>query len=287
MKVYLAGVEQGGPQKVASEIPNAFYSYYYIRQGPKCIKNAKKYHELVFIDSGAHSFFAETENIGSAHNTIKKSKTKDTPDEYMAKYLIWLVQNYEYYDYYAELDIGEIVGQKKVNYWRQQLIDNNIFDKCVTVYHPYCMDWNDYLEMLEQSQSKYIALEGDRNTRTRLNYNKYLKPAYEQGIKVHGFAMTKIEVMRNYPFYSVDSTSWLQPQMYGTIPIFNKGRITCVVWKKEKEYLKFPKKINLSILRGDDKELIRIYTMKIAIETYKELETYYTNLWNKRGILWH
>ena len=205
----------------------------------------------------------------------------------MADYLKWLVQNYKYYDYYAELDIGEIVGQKKVNQWRQQLIDNNVFDKCVTVYHPRCCTWEDYLEMLKQTQSGYVALEGDRKGRTRLNYNKYLKPAYKQGIKVHGFAMTKIEVLKNYPFYSVDSASWLQPQMYGTIPYFDKGKLTCLSYNKEKHFLKKPKNMNLDILRGEDKKVTRIYTMQLAIKAYKEMQDYYTNLWNKRGILWH
>ena len=38
--------------------------------------------------------------------------------------------------------------------------------------------------------------------------------------------------------------------------------------------------------RGEDKKVTRIYTMKLAIKAYEELEKYYTKLWEAKGILW-
>ena len=287
MKIYLAAVEGGGCKPVRDKIESALYSFYYIKRSKQCIKDAKKLHRSVFIDSGAHSFFAETEGIGSANHKIKKSKTKGTPQEYFEIYLSWLVENYEYYDYYAELDIGELVGQQTVNDWREQLKIKGVFDKCITVFHPTCMDWNDYTRMLDDSESGFIALEGDRNSiRKRLNYNKYLKPANERQIKVHGFAMTKQDVLNSFPFYSVDSASWLQAQMYGTLPCFINGKLTALRWADKKHYLRYHK-MNLDRLRSDDKQAQRIYTMELSILAYKEMEEYYTNLWTKRGIIWN
>ena len=288
MLVYLAGVEGGDPQRVREHIEYAFYSYYYLRKKDTQLEGAKECHKVLFIDSGAHSFFSEMadEGIESASVHKKKSKTKETPQEYFDKYLEWLIKNYHRIDYYAELDIGEIVGQETVLEWRKRLKEHNIYDKCVTVYHPKVMTWEDYIDMLEDSQSGYVALEGDRSGRKRLNYNKLIKPAYERGIKVHGFAMTKTEVLKNYPFYSVDSTSWLQSEMYGTIPFHNDGRIQGCRYKDKDKLIQKLGDLDVNILFGEDKALRRLYTMKIGIKAYKEYEQFYTELWQKRNINW-
>ena len=290
MLIYLAGAEGAEPQKVKNEIEYAFYSYYYLRNGkrPQVMEGTKEAHKILFIDSGAHSFFSEMaeEGIESASVHKKKSKTKESPEEYFNKYLIWLVQNYDKYDYFAELDIGEIVGQKKVLEWRELLKKNNLYDKCVTVYHPNIMNWQDYIDMLEDSESKYIALEGDRSGRKRLNYNKLIKPAYDRGIKVHGFAMTKTEVLRNHPFYSVDSTSWLQSEMYGTIPFHEQGKIKAVRFKDQKKFTDRLGKLDTEILFGEDLAKRRLYNMRLGIKAYKEYEQFYTELWQKRNINW-
>jgi hypothetical protein len=289
MKIYLAGVCGQTKSPYRGEIENAFYSYYYMRKDKKNkkITNAKKYHQLVFVDSGAHTFFSEDETLGNAGVHQKKTKMLETPQEYFNKYVVWLKQNYQHYDYFAELDIGDIVGQKLVNEWREVLKKENLYSKCVTVYHPGCMNWKDYIDMLEDSTSKYVALEGDRNNRARLPYLKLIKECYTRGIKVHGFAMTKDSVMSNYPFYSVDSTSWLQTSMYGFVPYFDKNKIKSVAYKDKKL---FSNKIggdwDIKLLDNPNKEEKRFYEHRIGINAYKQAQKYYTKLWRKKGINW-
>ena len=290
MKIYLAGVEGGDTGEIKGLIDYAFYSYYYMRNSKtKLIKGAKSLHKLVFVDSGAHSFFSEDETLANAGVHSKKTKTKGTPEDYFKKYVVWLKENYQHYDYFAELDIGEIVGQKRVREWREILKKNGLYSKCVSVYHPSVMSIDDYKNMLKDSESKYVALEGDRSNRKRLPYNKLIKIAYDQGIKVHGFAMTKREVMKKYPFYSVDSTTWKVGVQYGTIPYFYKTQVEKIDYgkniKKEK-LLKIIKDIDLDKLYCKDKKTARQYLLQLGIKAYKLANKYYTKLWEQRNIKW-
>ena len=292
MKIYLASIENQCIEPTRHLIDNAFYSYYYMRKkkSPPIVQ-AKSKHQFVFVDSGAHTFFSELAGKGQESASVhkKKTKTKETPDEYFENYLIWLKKYYDCLDYYAELDIGEIVGQEKVRQWRERLKKNNLYDKCVTVYHPDVMSWEDYIAMLEDSESKYIALEGDRSNRPRLPYNKLIKVAYEKGIKVHGFAMTKKSVMEGYPFYSVDSTSWNSASMYGCFPAFINGAITNIPFGKhlnKEKILKQIKDIDLDKLYSKDKKELREYQQQLGIFAYQKASKHYTKLWERRNIKW-
>ncbi len=291
MLIFLAGLEQTEPKHVGilkSRVPNAFYSYYYMRKDKtdKKITGVKKYHDIVFVDSGAHTFFSEDDKLGAAGVHKKKTKTVESHQEYFDNYVIWLKRNYEHYDYFAELDIGDIIGQKKVNEWREILKKENLYSKCVTVYHPDCMSWEDYINMLEDSQSKYVALEGDRRHRKRLPYIKLIKECYKRNIKVHGFAMTKDNVMSKLPFYSVDSTSWKSGEMYGAIPYFNGTKIQNAHVKKLKDAAKAGCRFNLDLLHHENMTENRLYRLIAGINAYKEAQIYYTKLWKKRGINW-
>ncbi len=285
MKIYLAGSESSFGQMFGNKIENAFYSYYYLRQTKKNLPKVKL-HQLLFVDSGAHTFFSENENVESASSRTKKSKTKETPDQYFLNYVKWLKVNYDRLDYYAELDIGEIIGQNKVRKWREILKAEGLYKKCVPVYHPSLMSWKDYLNLLDTLESGYIAIEGDRKSRGRLNYNKIIKPAYERKIKVHGFAMTKTTVLNTYPFYSVDSTTWLQAVMFGTIPFHQNGKLLRIRYRDKNDFIKRIKNLNTDILFSDNKKEIRKYVLEFGINAYKQYEQYYTKLWKKRNINW-
>ena len=207
MVIYLAGIEQKECIKVSKTgcVPNAFYSYFYLRKSNETtdlmIEN-RPFHKTIFIDSGAHSFFTENHSMGISATGFKKKKSKkdDSPEVYFEKYIDWIEKNFDYIDYFAELDIGELVGQETVLGWRKQLKERGLYSKCVTVYHPKVMTFEEYVEMIEDSESKYIALEGDRSSRNRLPYNELIYEAYSRGVKVHGFAMTKSDIYFKYGF---------------------------------------------------------------------------------------
>jgi hypothetical protein len=289
MIIYFAGAEGGDSKEIIETglVKNGFFSYYYLRNNNvknTYFRNHRDFFKSIIIDSGAHTFFSERAAEGlSVSNLKKKTKTKGTADEYWQKYKVWLLDNKKYYDYYVELDIGEIVGQEKVNEWRQELKALGIFNRCITVVHPNVVSFEDYLKMLDETESKYVALEGDRDNRPRLNYNKYLKPAIEKGVKIHCFAMTKDDVYGMFPFYSVDSTSWKAGAQYGITKVKTNQGMKLVRFT-DKGHLLSVNSNNIAHTLGDSKKISRIERYTLSIQAYQDIESYYTRLWERRGV---
>lgn len=70
----------------------------------------------------------------------------------------------------------------------------------------------------------------------------------EPGTRVHGFGLTVMPLVKTFPFYSVDSSTWTMPIRYGNISLFDESRGTFVILprynggargkRSEHEYLK-------------------------------------------------
>lgn len=82
-------------------------------------------------------------------------------------------------------------------------------------------------------------------------------------IKVHGLGITDKKLMNYYPFYSVDSTSWLSFVRFGSSRVASKEMA--------------------NVLKRDGDHYNRA---KIEALHYLKLEKYYTDLWKSRGVNW-
>ena len=228
----------------------------------------------------------------------KFTETKESPNLYFMNYLKWLVKYRNLYDYFVELDIGEIVGQGKVEQWREEIKQVGLIEKCITVYHPNCVSLEDYDKMIKESASKYVALEGDRPNRKRIAYLPLIDKARTQGVRVHGFAMTKKDIFDTVPFYSVDSTSWKSGAMYGQLIAINKSSVYSHVSsvKTRMNLQKMQRSLVANSLYGQrnlhlsfhkDTRVARNSRLALAINSFSHAETYYTKLWEARGYVWN
>lgn len=261
-------------------------SYYYMRGKPEpaTLFENRKHTKCIIIDSGAHTFFSENSEAGltvSVHT--KKTKTKESPEEYFENYLLWAKKYYDYYDYFVELDIGELVGQDVVMQWRERLKQHGIFDKCITVMHPKVVTYDEYLKMLDESESKYVALEGLRAGQAQIPYGKYLIPAYKKGVKVHGFALTNKKIIDKYPFFSVDSSSWKAGLQYGVYARSVDGQSRAINFRENKWALDFEVP-GLIDVYSEDLKAQRLARLKLAVKSYADMQRYYTKVWKSRGI---
>tara|TARA_R110001632_G_scaffold229939_3_gene366848 strand:- start:562 stop:1371 length:810 start_codon:yes stop_codon:yes gene_type:complete len=130
----------------------------------------------------------------------------------------------------------------------------------------------EYLEPLLNTD--YIALGGMvKATNLEEWLDKVFNFIYKRNpkIKIHGFGMTNLKLVQKYPWFSVDSTSWLAPVAFGRFKRWNDKRenfktfTTDEILKNEgmfydnkmpadfrnflireqvKEYLKFEKHVN-------------------------------------------
>ena len=288
MKIFFAGIEGGFTKDLLAvrRFTNVFMSYYLLRTKkdnaiPKIVR--ENVTGLIVIDSGAHSFFSESGLHMSASVVQKKHKTKETPDEYWHNYKGWILANFDLFDYFVELDIGELVGQDKILKWREELKEMGVFGKCITVYHPAVVSDDDFMAMIKESESRYIGFEGFRPGKKHIDYNKYLKICYENKVKSHGFAMTKEQVYGDYPFFSVDSTSWKAGSLWGTTRLELKNGKHKNVSFRNKKALMGVKDLDLAALSSHNKTAC-VSRDSQSVGSYLQTELFYTRLWQKRNI---
>jgi len=296
VRIHLAGVDTTDftPTVHRGVVDNCFVSYYYQRKLKNLVALRPRLGRTI-VDSGAHSFFASTPSVGSVTAKLKKHRVKDDPATYMAAYLEWLVANREHYDYFVELDIGELVGQTTVVGWRAEIVKAGLAGRCIICWHPNAERLSDFMQAIENWPSLYCALEGLRQGRPMMDYVAVVKKCYDRDVRVHGFAMVKQRYMDRVPFYSVDSASYKASVMYGALfyqdgsrfgyvrtqrPRTEKGRNALMARLAKAEA---PMDIGYQI-RGN--AVARDDVLARSVLAMRGMEEHYTALWRARGIRW-
>jgi len=213
MKIYNAGVPGGGHTgdcKRERELNDFWYlrlwSYFHItKEKAKMNKNNKI---NLFLDSGA--FSAKTQGVSID----------------IQEYIQFIKQHEHILEIYANLDvIGSTEGT-----WQNQMIMEKAGLKPLPVFH-YGTDIK-WLQRYLRKGYDYIALGGMVKTPNLVSWLDNLWKEYlvdENGmpkLKVHGFGMTSLNLMLRYPWYSVDSTSWVVTGRLGSIyiPYYRGGK---------------------------------------------------------------
>jgi hypothetical protein len=181
-------------------------SYYYLRKNFWIKPLISKWNSFL-LDSGAFTFMT----------SIKGQKVD------WEQYVINYGNFVKYHDIklFFELDIDPIVGLKEVERLRD-LLEKTAERKCIPVWHKsrglqywkqMCKDYD------------YVAIGGIVTQEIkRSEYDVFLpllKIARQNNTKVHGLGFTNLKGMVKYPFYSVDSTSWLSGNKFGAVYLFN------------------------------------------------------------------
>jgi hypothetical protein len=157
----------------------------------------------VFIDSGG--FSAKTQGVGID----------------MDGYIEFLTRYKGIITVYANLDE---IGDAKLTYERQKRMEDSGL-KPIPVFHT--GENFAWLEKYITEGYKYIALGGmvthSKNKKGLVNWiSKCFKIGEEAGIGFHGFGMTSWDLMKAYPWKSVDSSSWCSGFRYGSVPLFDE-----------------------------------------------------------------
>lgn len=102
---------------------------------------------------------------------------------------------------------------------------------------------------------------GDRSGRER--FFDYVFSKTKDKVAVHGLGTTQQSLLKRYPFYCVDSTSWMQMMRFGSSKVYSKKMAKVKARKNH-------------------------YTQNIDddIQWWLKLEADMTKLWLKRGVNW-
>lgn len=214
MHLYIAGIYNAGTMKKGSKIWNGIsdtgraqidsithilesYHYLYNNQLPRLIREDKR---TIFLDSGAFSAFT-------------KGVTIDI-EEYIRFQSEWA-------DIIHMASVLDAIGDANGT-WANQLHLEQAGCKVIPCFHGgepieacrYYVANYDYISLGGMVGGGGPALQGwldEVFTEAICDKDGYAK------VKVHGFGMTSLDLMQRYPWYSVDSTSWVQSASFGAI----------------------------------------------------------------------
>ena len=186
----------------------------------------------LFIDSGAPTLYntlvRRNKKSGQMGATIEERKYDDFSfieteqyKEYRQKYCDYLIKHKSKFAVYANLDI---INNAEATWENQKWFESKGLHPIPVFHFGSDIKW---LEKYIKKGHKYIAIGG-----LIPNSFSVLKEPLDQLwlnyltddkgfpiIKVHGFAVTSPRLVHRYPWYSVDSTSWVKFGMYGSIII--------------------------------------------------------------------
>lgn len=207
MKVYLAGTcgYVDGPGFYGDTVGDLYIleSFYYQKDWMQpLIKQFKEF----LLDSGAFTYMSGN---GAAVDF----------DKYLEDYADFINKND--ISLFFELDIDSVVGLKKVEQLRRRL-ESLTGKRSIPVWHR-SRGKQYWLDMVKEYQ--YVAVGGivsKEITRKEFPVFKwFLSEASKQSCRVHGLGFTSLDGLKQYPFYSVDSTSWLHGNRGGFLYKFN------------------------------------------------------------------
>jgi len=202
VKIYLAGV-YSRPHLIETHKPLfVLESYHYAKDNLPFVDEVIKHKTDFLLDSGAFSYFG-------GGSTNWETYVDDYVD-FIIKYNI---------EKFIELDLYAIIGVEATERLRTR-IETKTGKQTIPVFHKrlgvdyYKMLCNDY-EYIAISASGMYESRWTRQEPERLK--KMVIYAKQKGVKVHGLGYTKVDMLKEIPFYSVDSTSWLSGSRFANI----------------------------------------------------------------------
>ena len=242
-------------------------SAYYLKKNFEMLKDF----EFVLIDSGGATFGGKMNEVEEMQKR-KEDTTKlekqiwEEADEWEDEYLDILTNFFDWKKREApnlnicpaEFDFGGLErNQVRMKRYMEVLkgVDENA--QLIPVWH--YMEGPKVLEFLCE-RYPYVGFGGlaFRKGRTYKNavhmFQVPMTIARKYKTKIHGFGITIKSVLERYPFYSVDSTSWLAGAQYGVTYHFDGRRLNTIA-KHKKDYIR--KRLKTKIQRlGLDLEAI-------------------------------
>lgn len=168
--------------------------------------------EFFLLDSGAFSFMSGKERVDF--------------DEYLDRYIQFIRQNN--IEHFFELDLDSVIGLEKVENLRRRLEDET-GRRCIPVWHK-SRGKEYFIRMCEEYD--YVAIGGIAGKEiTKGDYpyfHWFIDTAHRNNCKIHGLGFTSLSGIYEYPFDSVDSTSWVSGSRFGTLYHFNGRKLVVV-----------------------------------------------------------
>lgn len=186
-----------------------------------------------FLDSGSFALWTHSAVYAKEHKTGRWAYY-DTPEffKYMDDYADFIKSNPHSIDHYSNLDV---IPNAELSHRNLCLLrDKHGLDPVPVVHFTTDLKW---LRKYIKEGCQFIALGGLVGSINKPECREWLDSAFRiicdtpNGLpllKVHGFGIAALEAMRRYPWWSVDSSTWIQTGGRGAILVPQKthGKFT-------------------------------------------------------------
>jgi hypothetical protein len=271
MKIYLAGGECTSWFESITKYGEgkSLLSYFYLKNNGVdewCLDIAKEIKTDIFLDSGA--FSAWTRNV------------KIDIDEYCE----FIHKHKKYLTVYACLDS---IGDWKTTLKNQKYMEKKGLSP-IWVYHYSQRGTNEepYSLLRDMIQKyDYIALGGMAGKgNSKDDVFRHLGRCFDiisqyWPKKVHGFGVTAPDVLKEFPFYSADSTSWIGGSSRSEASFYSMGNMD-TIYVGDKANLLI-KTASLLDFPNDKRWFDRVSN---NAREWGEFERFLTKLWEERGV---
>lgn len=221
LTIFFSGVENETYLDILYDlgIRNFLMSYEYLKG--KGLKVFKKYSDIrLFIDSGAYTY---------QNDPKYEEYSTDYWEEHIQKYLSWVEKHKDSIFAIADLDLQYLrsVGYEKVYEWREKYFEPFMLNTGVPVCFVYHEDGLDYWNfMCKRYPYVGLSLAIDKVPNGSNILKDMFKIAEKHNALCQGMASTDTKMLVQYPFYTVDSTTWLAGLKYGELNVWNGTKMS-------------------------------------------------------------
>lgn len=250
LSIFFSGVEQESYLDILYDlgIRNFLMSYEYLKG--KGNSQLKKYPDMhLFIDSGAFTY---------QNDPKYEEYTNEQWENQIVEYLTWAKKHKGQIFAIADLDLQYLpnVGYEVVAEWRKKYFEPFMLETGI----PVCFIWHscDGLDVWEYMCKRYpytgLSLAVDKADNGSNILHEMFRIAEKHNTLCQGMASTNTKLLTQYPFYTVDSTTWLAGLKYGEISVWKSTKMSRIK-KQDFETKAFP--IISTYDRSFDFDLIR------------------------------
>lgn len=191
-------------------------SYFYIQKNlpyyDKMLPLLKKDGGIFMTDSGAFSFMGK---FPEGSDEYEEAQHEEFWIPYLESYTKWIREHKEYIFSVANLDLDTIVGKRIVDKWNKEYFEPLEKEGIQVVYVAHESDEQPSIvgRLREYCQRyEYVGVNQAHKDKAAQIYQ--LIKMYHR--RIHGFAWTELGLIKHYPFFSVDSVTWLGGVRFGT-----------------------------------------------------------------------
>lgn len=246
---------------------------------------------FLMLDSGAFSWRTQVhQKAAGRKQTKRQGRLAISVEEFARRYIEFVKKTHPLFDVIAELDVDNITGYDFVKEVRSELVKVAGHEKVMPVYHDSIparfREWDTWTH-----QFKYAAVGGKPGHDV---LHKLFALAYCNGtvqLRVHGFAYVDVATLLKFPFYSVDSTSWLAPERFGRTLELENNLLIAIAPDVRKGFLvdesgDKPGPLRLHLSDFVENRLVKNHSLSESVDVYEAFSDVLTQYWESKGVVW-